>query len=104
MVEEPTESSSISEVLSSLSTDDCGLTAGGFLSAAVFRWCAGGGNATGELIEWTQSMIVEEEQLLPAFPGMSGCLTMGTLLGVEEGELKPLLYGLLAAFVLYGLP
>lgn len=36
--EEPTESSSISEVLSSLSTDDCGLRGGGFLSAAVFRW------------------------------------------------------------------
>lgn len=38
MVEEPTESSSISEVLSSLSTDDCGLRGGGFLSAAAFRW------------------------------------------------------------------
>lgn len=41
MVEEPTESSSISDVLSSLSTDDCGLMAGGFLSAAAFLWCAG---------------------------------------------------------------
>lgn len=40
----------------------------------------------------------------PVVPGSSCCLTMGTLLGVEEGELKPLLYGLLAAFVLYGLP
>lgn len=40
----------------------------------------------------------------PVFTGISCCLTMGTLLGVEEGELKPLLYGLLAAFVLYGLP
>lgn len=29
---------------------------------------------------------------------------MGTLLGVEEGELKPLLYGLLAELVPYGLP
>lgn len=34
---------------------------------------------------------LELQRAVLVFPGRSCCLTMGTLLGVEEGELKPLL-------------
>lgn len=75
MLEEPTESSSISDVLSSLSTEDWGLTGGGFLSAAAFRCWAenerGVGGMLGQHVSCkTHSMLggqtcVYGHQLLP---------------------------------------